>query len=176
MLTLGLWPWDRLKLPNPNPKVSKLSRSVRIVTICSGNICRSPMAEGMLKHKMNERELPAAIISAGTLGLVGHRASEHARAVMLKWGFSIDEHRSQKISVPLLRMADYLIVMAPRHERAILQLDPKLQPRIVRLWEFSQNPIAESEIPDPVGKNYEDFIINRDLIDECLENWLDSFD
>lgn len=153
-----------------------MSRSVRIVTICSGNICRSPMAEGILKRKLQDRNIPAAIISAGTLGLVGHRAAEHARAVMQLWGFPIDEHRSQKISVPLLRMADYLIIMAPIHERAILQLDPTLKNRIVRLWEYALQPLPKPEIPDPVSKSYEDFLINRDLIDQCLEAWLDSFD
>lgn len=151
-----------------------MTRSVRIVTICSGNICRSPMAEGILKKKLQDQDIPAAIISAGTLGLVGHRAAEHARTAMQTWGFPIEEHRSQKISLPLLRMADHLIIMAPRHERAILQLDHALKTRIVRLWEFASQPIPE--IPDPVSKDYQDFIENRDLIDQCLQAWLNTFD
>ncbi len=150
-----------------------MSQSVRIVCLCSGNICRSPMAQAILKHDLEAQAVAAAIISAGVLGLQGYHADEHARTAMRQCGLDIEGHRSQKVSLPLLRIADYLVIMAPRHERAVLELDRSLAPRIVRLWEYASAPLSKPGIPDPIGLELADFVVCRELLQDCITNWIE---
>lgn len=118
------------------------------------------------------------IISAGTLGIQGRRAAEFARRAIRElddsMGDVIDEHRSQGISPTMLDVADHLVVMAPRHEEFVLKARPGLADRIVRLWEYAPKETRLRKIPDPVGHDADVFRHCRDLIDRCLERWLDE--
>lgn len=157
-----------------------MSSTRRIIVICSGNICRSPMAVALLRHSLEERDIPAVVISGGTLGIHGRRASSQARRAITELDAEdqtgmvscIAEHRSQGLSPAMLEMADELVVMAPRHERYIRQMAPRAADRIVRLWEFAEVDIPLTKIPDPVGQDFAVFRRCRDLIAECLERWI----
>ena len=152
-----------------------MSQTRRIICICSGNICRSPMAVALLRQKLEDRQIKAVVISAGTLGLQGRKASEYARLaiseVSSEMGEIIEQHRSQGISPPMLQMADRLVVMAPRHERHIQRMVPQVARSIVRLWEYADDRTL-SQIPDPVGHDADVFRRCRDLIEGCLDKWL----
>lgn len=136
------------------------------------------MAVALLRHHLEKRDIPAVVISAGTLGIQGRRAADFARAAIAelngKMATWIDEHRSQGISPTMLEMADHLIVMAPRHEEHILQLRPSLSDRVVRLWEYAPEDFNLRKIPDPVGHDADVFRHCRNLIDECLQAWLED--
>ncbi|MFP4597362.1 MAG: low molecular weight protein arginine phosphatase [Persicimonas sp.] len=149
-----------------------MSPSIRIVFVCSGNICRSPLAEALAKTMLAERGTPAAVISAGTLGLQGRPAAANSVAVGAEIGLDLDSHRSQGVSVPLLRMADHIVVMAPRHENELVRKDPGLAKNIVRLWEYLDEDLEG--IPDPVGKDIEAFRVMRERVKEALERWLEG--
>ncbi|RAL23626.1 protein tyrosine phosphatase [Lujinxingia litoralis] len=143
----------------------------RIICICTGNICRSPMAAALLRAKLGQQ---AVVISAGTLGLQGRPAAPFAQLAVEPFGASLDDHRSQGISVPLMRMADHVIVMSPRHSRHVLGLAPELQARLVELWNFDPERQTDGGIPDPVGQSREAFEHCCALIDRCLTTWLDT--
>ena len=151
----------------------------RIICICSGNICRSPMAVALLRAKLEKRGTPAVVISAGTLGIQGRRAAEFARRAIAELDAEmaaiIEEHRSQGISPQLLGMADHIVVMAPRHEEAVRRkTSPAVAERLVRLWNYAPDDRSLRKIPDPVGHDAEVFRHCRDLIDTCTDNWLDE--
>ncbi len=154
----------------------------RIIVICSGNICRSPMAVALLRHKLERRKVAAVVISGGTLGIHGRRAASTARRAITEldpddeYGMAsrITEHRSQGLSPAMLQMADDLLVMAPHHEEYVSKLAPRAAGRVVRLWDYARVDIPLSKIPDPVGQDFEVFRRCRDIIDECLEQWLDE--
>ena len=143
----------------------------RIAFICSGNICRSPMAAVLAPPILEEASIDHRIISAGTLHIQGRKAASNAITAVAELGLELDSHRSQGASVPLLRFADHLVVMAPKHERYLLEADPQLAPKIVRMWEWADDPSMEM-IPDPVGHDLEVFRGSRDLIKRCLQNWI----
>jgi protein-tyrosine-phosphatase len=149
-----------------------VSQTLRIVFVCSGNICRSPLAERMAKGMLAERDVPAVVISAGTLGLQGRPAAAHSIAVAAEIDVDLEGHRSQGVSLPLMRMADRIVVMAPRHEEDLLATDPALGSKIVRLWEYLDEEL--DHIPDPVGQNIETFRAMRDRIHTALETWVDQ--
>lgn len=145
----------------------------RIIFVCSGNICRSPMAAGLAKEKFTHRDIKAAVISCGTLKLNGHRAARFAIEAMKEVGIDISEHRSQGINTAMLRVADDIVVMSPEHEAFVLGSDPQLRPKIVRMWEHSARELKE--IADPVSKSLDHFRICRDLLDECLDTWIETW-
>src|SRR5690554_5927823 len=112
-----------------------MSKTLRIVFVCSGNICRSPLAEGLARQLLAEAEIPAVLISAGTLGLNGRSAATHTVTTGAEIGVDLSRHRSQGVSIALMRMADRIVVMAPQHEDELLRSDASLRPKILRLWE-----------------------------------------
>lgn len=154
-----------------------MSNTQRIICICSGNICRSPMATAMLRHKLPRRDISAMVISGGTLGLQGRRAAEFARRAIAErsedMADDIEQHRSQGLSAPMIKRADHLLVMAPKHEETIRRIAPQSVDRIVRLWEYADDTTL-GKIPDPVGHDATVFRGCRDLIERCVDNWLDD--
>lgn len=148
---------------------------LKIATICSGNICRSPMAAVLLEHKLKQRERSAMIISAGTLNIIGRSAAIHAREAVAAHGLSLESHRSQGINNKLVTFADHVIIMAPHHGVELLKLYPKLEPKLVGLWRYAPEETPGwplTEIADPVGQSLAQFLSCRDLIDQCLDAWI----
>ncbi len=141
----------------------------RIVFICSGNICRSPMAAGLARDVLTKQKVPHVVISAGTLNINGQPAAKHAVEAMRLIDLDIAGHRSQGVSKHLCAMADKLVVMAPVHEQALVEMDPSLAPKIQRMWAYSKDQY--DEIADPVGLDLDAFVICRDLLVECVNEW-----
>ncbi len=153
--------------------------TLRIICVCSGNICRSPMAVAILRERLATADRPAMVISGGTLNIQGRRAADFARSAIKElgedYGRHIEEHRSQGISAAMLGMADYIVVMSPRHAAAVLKLAPHVARRIVALWEYAPESAGDlSHIPDPVGQGAEGFRASRNLIDACLTRWMEG--
>ena len=84
----------------------------------------------------------------------------------------ISSHYSQGVQTALLDVADHVFVMAPRHENYLRQHAPSAATKIVRMWEWAEEPL--SQIDDPVGQDLAAFRVCRDLLDRCLERWFDS--
>lgn len=147
-------------------------KTVRMVFVCSGNICRSPMAAGYARQKTADRGIAAAVLSCGTLGLVGQPAAQLGQLAMQEVGIDISDHYSQGVQPALIEMADYVVVMAPRHEAHLRQVAPRVVSRIVRMWEWADEPLEQ--IDDPVGKDLAAFRACREVLDRCLDRWLDT--
>jgi len=142
----------------------------RVICVCSGNICRSPMAAGIVRDRLGKQDIPCVVISAGTLNINGQPASVHAVEACSQIGLDISGHRSQGVSAPLLELADHLVVMSPHHAESLLRIDKRLAPKIVRIWEFSTEPL--DEIADPVGLDLAAFVKCRDILVGCLDAWV----
>jgi protein-tyrosine phosphatase len=145
----------------------------RVIFVCSGNICRSPMAAVIAAQKMTSAGISHRIISAGTLGLMNRRAAEHAVTAVSEIGLDLSDHRSQSANSGILNMADVIVVMSPMHTTHIKKLNSALTGKILELWRFAPREYGIlSEIADPVGKNLETFRRSRDLIAGCIDIWL----
>ncbi|GEM_PF-350642 len=93
---------------------------MNILFVCTGNICRSPMAEGLMKHMLPPPLRPAVrVASAGTNALVGHEASENAIRVMEAGGIDISAHRARQVNGSMVAEADLILVMEPFQRRLI---------------------------------------------------------
>ncbi len=144
----------------------------RVVFICSGNICRSPMAERLFLAAAQTRGAPAVAVSMGTLGLRARRADPHAIDALAEIGLDVSDHRSQPLSVGILRNATSVLAMERMHIDEVLRRDPMLRARTHLLGSFDD---AETpEIADPVGGALDDFRVCRDRLARAVDAFLEA--
>jgi protein-tyrosine-phosphatase len=127
----------------------------RFVFVCSGNICRSPMAEAIARQRFAQAGLPASFLSMGTLGIYGHPASEFAIAACGERGLDLSEHASQGLSLGLLHQADAVLVMERKHRTLLRERAPEL--KRVRLLSELDPQGGPPDIDDPIGGTRSDY-------------------
>ncbi|MDG5787324.1 low molecular weight protein arginine phosphatase [Evansella sp. AB-P1] len=104
-----------------------------ILFVCTGNTCRSPLAEAIAKHKKSNRNVE--VKSAGIHVMNGMPMSEGSKAVLANKGIE-QEHQSQLINEELLEWADVILTMTESHKNAIIQRFPKRNDEIFTLKEY----------------------------------------
>ncbi len=92
-----------------------------ILVVCTGNVCRSPIGERLLRQHLPDRH----ITSAGILGLEGYPADECARDVARRHGISLDGHVARRLTRRLMQGSDLIPVMEPEHLRFIAAMAPE---------------------------------------------------
>lgn len=152
--------------------IDKLIDNMNILTVCTGNICRSPMAEGILK-KAFEHYQKAKISSAGTHALDGNSASEFAVVAALENGIDISGHTARKLNIENINASRIILCMETSHVESVLSLAPALYSRVFNLADFSDNRSIK-EIPDPYGCSLREYRECFKLIGLCLDNFMQS--
>ena len=126
----------------------------RILFVCSGNTCRSPMAKAIFEHMVNkDADLRTAGIdtrSAGTCVVAGGRATEKAMQVMRVKGLDISFHVSKCVDGVLVDWADLILVMQGEHKEHIKNCFPHSVEKVKLLTHFVGE---EGEVPDPLLEN-----------------------
>ena len=119
-----------------------------VLFICTGNVCRSPMAEGLLRHMAGDR---VKVASAGLGAGHGQPPSAHAIEVLGTEGIDIADIRSQPVSAHLLQQADYIFTMTRDHLDMLLLLFPEMasKTRLLRFEEAAKG--GRADVTDPIG-------------------------
>jgi RpiB/LacA/LacB family sugar-phosphate isomerase len=139
-----------------------------LLFVCTGNICRSPMAEGLLRHLTRERGGYQAF-SAGVGAVEGQPPSPEAVRAMAELGIDISGQRSRMLTRELVQRADYIFAMTRGHLDTILLLYPEAAEKTFLLREFD-NTLEEFEkdIPDPIGAGLEAYRECRDKLEQGI--------
>ncbi|MGO4326314.1 low molecular weight protein-tyrosine-phosphatase [Cupriavidus sp. 2TAF22] len=134
-----------------------------VLVVCIGNICRSPMAEGILKQALPETN----VASAGLGALIGDPADPIAVALMKERGIDITAHRAQQLSRVLATRADLILVMDNEQRQDIQRHYPATTGRVFRMGEF-----AKFDVPDPYRESRTAFENALQLIQRGVEAWV----
>jgi protein-tyrosine phosphatase len=111
---------------------------MNVLFVCTGNVCRSPMAEGFLRHEAAARGLNVSVRSTGTHAWEGRAATIDGRRVMEELGAPIDDHRTIVLSQSLIDWADLVIGLAAEHARDVVREYPSAAPKTHTLKQLVQ--------------------------------------
>ena len=141
-----------------------------ILTVCTANICRSPMAEVLLQHALRAQAEPLKslkVISAGVAASSGDPVSENSIQALKKVGLDLSGHIAQPLSHKLVEEALAVLCMTESHRAMILlSFDPP--PENVYLFREFMPPPAQQEIGDPYGGSLKHYEACRDEMVEAV--------
>ena len=139
-----------------------------VLFVCTGNVCRSPMAEGLFRKLLSGRN-DIRVASAGMSAGRGMPASQHAIHALSVDGVNLGNFRSQPVSEDLVRAATHIFVMTRDHKRMIELLFPEACEKTYLLREFEP---GAPDVPDPIGLGRETYERCRDTLKKALPNIL----
>jgi len=145
----------------------------RILTVCTGNICRSPMAEGMLK-KMPAGLRNISVASAGTHALTGNPATDFALIAAHEKGIDISGHRARLLEPALIQDSDIILCMEPSHAEWVISVSPSSAKKVYILADFSGPGKRLGKIADPYGCGIPEYRECINTIEACLRNFLEK--
>ena len=143
-----------------------------ILFVCTGNICRSPMAEGLFRHATQGRT-DCRAISAGVGAMEGQPPSPHAVRALKELDIDISQQRSRMLTPDLVEQADYIFGMTHSHVDSVNLLFPHAAEKTFLLREFDETlDEFEKDITDPIGGSYETYAYCRDQIEQGIFSML----
>jgi len=143
-----------------------------ILFVCTGNICRSPMAEGLFRHAVKGRG-DYRVFSAGVGAMDGLPPSENAVRALKELGIDIAHQRSRMLTADLVHQADYIFGMTHSHVDAIMLLYPHAAEKTFLLREFDETLDSfENDVPDPIGGSLDTYTNCRDQIEQGIASMM----
>ncbi len=136
-----------------------------ILCVCTGNICRSPYAEGLLS-----RALPDVRVSSAGIGaVVGGRMPEAAAQIAARQGLSLDDHRGRQVTTPIIRENEVVLVMEQGQKQWLADRFPESRGRVFMIshWQDQQ------DVPDPYRHSAAFFDTVFTTLEAYCEDWID---
>jgi protein-tyrosine phosphatase len=141
-----------------------------ILFVCTANICRSPMAEGLFRSIVKGRNVEWEVGSAGTWTTDGQPVSDGTRLVLEKRGISINEHKSRQVTADLLRSYQLILTMEQGQKEALRVEFPEIANRVYLMSEMIGHRF---DVVDPIGGSQAEFNETARELDQILENGFD---
>lgn len=124
---------------------------MKILFICTGNTCRSPIAEGLARQLLGPE---FKVESAGIAAWDGDSISPNALAVLREQGIELASHKARRVTREILSEADWIIPMTKAHEERLSSLFPEFKQKIKRLGAWSLR-LSDFDVSDPWGGTIE---------------------
>ena len=143
-----------------------------VLFVCTGNVCRSPMAEGLFRHAVRGRG-EYRVLSAGLGALEGQPPSPYAVQAVKELDIDISGQRSRMLTPELVHQADYIFGMTHSHIDTVIMLYPFAAEKTFLLREFDETlDQFEKDISDPIGGSYDIYLTCRDQIEQGIPSLL----
>ncbi|WP_413732402.1 protein tyrosine phosphatase [Sodalis sp. RH20] len=134
----------------------------KILVVCTGNICRSPMGERLLKKYLPDK----TISSAGVQALTGQGADGVAIEVAFTQQLSLEGHSARQLTQKLCQDYDLILVMEKRHVDEVCKIAPEARGKVMLFGHW-----VSKEIPDPYKKSREAFQYVYQLLEDAAQKW-----
>jgi len=143
-----------------------------ILVVCTANICRSPMAAGLLRQRLAVDKVDARhrVLSAGVWAADDAPASENAIATMAERGIDISDHRSHNLASEEVAGADLILVMTHDHARMVRQTWPQYAWKVHLLSEMTGK---RRDVEDPYGGPIEEYRACADTMSRYIDSGLE---
>lgn len=150
-----------------------MSPYTNILILCQGNICRSPVAEAMLKRVLPGKQIQ----SAGLTAMVGQGAEPTTIEIASADGLDLSEHVARQVSSDMIQWADLILVMSEGQRNQVSQLTPHAMGKTLLLAHWLEQPSQtprqgqQKDIPDPYRKSRDVFDYVHKLMAQSIALW-----
>ena len=148
----------------------------RVMFLCTGNTCRSPLAEVLARDLAKRRGLDMEFRSAGVAALEGAPASEGAEIVARRHGLDLAEHRAAQFTSSMARNVNLILAMDRVHLEIAERLAPAVPRRIITDHLPEEDPRRGQPVPDPYGGWTEHYEQAYELLEASVTGFLDERD
>ena len=144
---------------------------MKIMFICTGNICRSAMAEGLMKKKLQEKGIIAQVCSSGLYAETGDGATYNAIEAMKMYNVDISNHKATNTRYSNIQEMDVILCATQAHKQNIILLYPNLKNKVYTIKEFAKldNNGQDMDIKDPWGCDMNVYENCAKEINICIE-------
>ncbi|MGE5175040.1 MAG: low molecular weight phosphotyrosine protein phosphatase [Hyphomicrobiales bacterium] len=147
----------------------------QVLVVCTGNTCRSPMAEGILRSLLTpELDGHVTVVSAGTSAMEGVPATARAVETAAASGIDLRQHRARRLGVEILQESDLVICMEPSHIDAAKALVPGIADRIHLITRHGAESrgAGATGVADPIGGGADEYADTFHRIRSHLLRWV----
>jgi protein-tyrosine phosphatase len=158
---------------------------MKVIFVCTANVCRSPLAEGYLKLLLAGASPGASslemslsdkldISSAGVAALTGSPPFDCALEVAKQFQFDISQKRAQQLTLPMIQSADRILCMETWQASAVMQIDPSGSQKVSLLGAYHPLKRPLLQIPDPEDFSTAEMFITFEVMRGAIEGFLSS--
>lgn len=148
---------------------------MKIMFICTGNICRSAMAHAMLKQQIKNMNKNVEVYSCGVYAQNGDIPTEEAISVLKTiYGIDLTKHKATNIANSNIQEMDIILCATTSHKNNVISRYPELKEKIYTMKEYAEYPQNDIDINDPWGGSYETYKKSAKEIAECIQKIIEK--